>query len=508
MRQGCPLSLPLYCIIGEVLTSNINNCTQISGFPLPGKQKKVKVSQYADDTTIICTNTSSIHHIFNIFHQYELATGATLNSDKTFGLELGGFSHKNYNIPFPIKWEQKGCKILGVVFHTDTLYMSNQNWTTAVNKLEKHAEFLQFRNLSLKGKSILINTVLLSKVWYLANILIIPIWARKKINQIIFDTLWDTNSEPINRETLFKPLKNGGLNILNITNQNLALLIKHTLQITDQNNQTPWTFLAKYWLSHVVGNLNKSWQSLKFNNQTPKHIGTNIPTYYQKQIHTLKEHKNFFETITKITTKNIYNQLQTEKNTQTLLRCETFWNTKFQKVLPWKNIWKHNFQAYTKPKCQNIIFKIHHNILPSNAILKTWQRHRGTQTTCCKACGECEDTLHIFATCTLSKPIWNYFKQIILKIDPSQTFSNEEFTLLINLAKYNKHNPKSKLILTIITIILNQIWICRNAFKFENKTICTQENIDHVIYNIKHIIKIKYNYHKRNNSLLEFKELP
>ena len=507
VRQGCPLSLPLYCIIAEVLNANINNCTQICGFPLPGKQKQIKTSQYADDTTIICTNTSSIRHIFNIFHQYEIATGATLNADKTKGLELGGFSHANYTIPFPIKWEQNGIKILGVIFHTDTLYMNNQNWTTAINKLEKHSQFLQFRHLSLKGKALLINTILLSKIWFLANILIIPTWARKKINQIIFNQLWDTNSEPISRQTLFRSLNNGGLNILNIINQNLSLQIKHTLKITNPNYTTPWCYLARYWLSYSIGNLNNSWHFLKNNNKTPKHIGTNIPTYYNDQIHILKQNKEFFKSKQTISTKNIYTHLQTKNMTQTSLHCETFWNTKFQRVLPWKDIWKHNFQAYTQPKSQNIIFKIHHNILPSNAILKTWLRHKGTQSTLCKACGECEDTLHIFATCTLSKPIWNYFKPIILKIHSSQKFSNEEFTLLLNLAKYNKNNPKSKLILTIITFILNQIWICRNALKFENKTVCTQENIDHVIYNIKHIIKTKYNYHKRNNSLSEFKEL-
>ena len=354
--------------------------------------------------------------------------------------------------------------------------MNNQNWTTAINKLEKHSQFLQFRHLSLKGRALLINTILLSKIWFLANILIIPTWARKKINQIIFNHLWDTNSEPISRQTLFKSLNNGGLNILNIINQNLSLQIKHTLKITNPNYTTPWCYLARYWLSYSIGNLNNSWHFLKNNNKTPKHIGTKIPTYYNDQIHILKQNKEFFKSIQTISTKNIYTHLQTKNMTQTSLHCETFWNTKFQRVLPWKDIWKHNFQAYTQPKSQNIIFKIHH-------------------------------TLHIFATCTLSKPIWNYFKQIILKIHPSQTFSNEEFTLLLNLAKYNKNNPKSKLILTIITFILNQIWICRNALKFENKTVCTQANIDHVIYNIKHIIKIKYNYHKRNNSLSEFKEL-
>ena len=107
----------------------------------------------------------------------------------------------------------------------------------------------------------------------------------------------------------------------------------------------------------------------------------------------------------------------------------------------------------------------------------------------------------------VSVPIWKYFKTIITKIDSSQIFTNEEFTLTINLNKYNKNNPTSKLILTIIHLILNQIWICRNTFKFENIQNPTIDNIQHIINNIKHIISTKYYYHKRNNDLLEFKRL-
>ena len=507
VRQGCPLSLPLYCIIAEVLATNIKTCQFICGFPTPGKKQNIKLSQYADDTTIICTNTQSIHHIFNIFHQYEIATGATLNQNKTKGLELGGFNHNLHNIPFPITWEQHGIKILGIKFHNDNLYMSNLNWSEAITKLQNKSNFLQFRYLSFKGKALLINTILLSKIWFLANIFIIPIWARKKINQIIHNHLWDTNSEPINRSTLSRTLDNGGLNILNISNQNQSLLIKRTLQITNPNNNDPWVFFARYWLAYSFGNLCKSWNFLKNNNSKPKYIGPNIPIYYQKQVNIIRTHKQFFTNLQSITTKSIYKYLQNKTIILNSLTGETYWNRIFQTQLKWNKIWVHNFNSYTQPKIQNILFKIHHRILPTNAYISKWKRHKGSHSSLCKTCGIYEDILHIFAQCTVSVPIWKYFKTIITKIDSSQIFTNEEFTLTINLNKYNKNNPTSKLILTIIHLILNQIWICRNTFKFENIQNPTIDNIQHIINNIKHIISTKYYYHKRNNDLLEFKRL-
>ena len=37
LRQGCPLSLPLYVIQGEITTQNINKNSQIQGIKIPNK---------------------------------------------------------------------------------------------------------------------------------------------------------------------------------------------------------------------------------------------------------------------------------------------------------------------------------------------------------------------------------------------------------------------------------------------------------------------------------------
>ena len=39
LRQGCPLSLPLYVIHGEVTTVNINNNENIKGVKIPNNKK-------------------------------------------------------------------------------------------------------------------------------------------------------------------------------------------------------------------------------------------------------------------------------------------------------------------------------------------------------------------------------------------------------------------------------------------------------------------------------------
>ena len=67
-------------------------------------------------------------------------------------------------------------------------------------------------------------------------------------------------------------------------------------------------------------------------------------------------------------------------------------------------------------------------------------------------------------------------------------------------------NKPRKLIMTINTFILNEIWKARNAFKHEQKKIPTDNIIQNIKRNLKEIITIHYNKHEKNNTLTSFQE--
>ena len=79
VRQGCPLSFPLYCTQNDVFTNSVNKDENISGFKRPGRKENLKLSQYADDTGFISTNFFDIPFIFKQFSKYKAATGCSLN---------------------------------------------------------------------------------------------------------------------------------------------------------------------------------------------------------------------------------------------------------------------------------------------------------------------------------------------------------------------------------------------------------------------------------------------
>ena len=83
LRQGCALSLPLYVVQGQVTTANINKDSTIQGIKIPNKKTDIKLSQYADDSNFFLANQELAENILKFFQKLHLATGATINLEKT-----------------------------------------------------------------------------------------------------------------------------------------------------------------------------------------------------------------------------------------------------------------------------------------------------------------------------------------------------------------------------------------------------------------------------------------
>ena len=69
LKQGCPLSLLLYVIQGEVTTLNINKDKNITGLIIPNQKEHLKLSQYADDSNFFLQNQSSVTNVITYFQK-------------------------------------------------------------------------------------------------------------------------------------------------------------------------------------------------------------------------------------------------------------------------------------------------------------------------------------------------------------------------------------------------------------------------------------------------------
>ena len=118
-----------------------------------------------------------------------ITSGTAINITKTAITLLA--NAKIYNIDkkiqnVKINDSQDFIKVLGIYFTKDLRPTGIYNWNICLTQIEKQTQQLSRRHLSLRGKAILLNSLILSKVTFLSNVFKIPTTLRQKIENKIF----------------------------------------------------------------------------------------------------------------------------------------------------------------------------------------------------------------------------------------------------------------------------------------------------------------------------------
>ena len=121
------------------------------------------------------------------------ATGSTINLKKTKVLPINTdqTSYIQKDIKTVTILEQyQYIEILGILFSEDLKDTILVSWQNIFKKMENHIQKMSRKQLSLYGKSILINTLILAKTTFLSNVFPIPGKVIQKTHKNIFQYLW------------------------------------------------------------------------------------------------------------------------------------------------------------------------------------------------------------------------------------------------------------------------------------------------------------------------------
>jgi len=78
VRQGCPLSGLLFVLAIELLALAIKNDPLIQGICVGNEE--IKLTQYADDTTVFVKNTTSVEALLRLLEKFKKCSGLEINS--------------------------------------------------------------------------------------------------------------------------------------------------------------------------------------------------------------------------------------------------------------------------------------------------------------------------------------------------------------------------------------------------------------------------------------------
>ena len=141
VRQGCPLSPYLFILCVEILANAVRNNDGIKGICI--SETECKISQYADDTTLILDGTDiSAKHSLGLLDSFAEISGLKVNYEKTEALWIGSLRLQNRRIELNKNILWSFCKVnaLGVWFSTIKEESAMLNFQEKKEKISKIIE--------------------------------------------------------------------------------------------------------------------------------------------------------------------------------------------------------------------------------------------------------------------------------------------------------------------------------------------------------------------------------
>jgi hypothetical protein len=188
----------------------------------------VKLLSYADDLEVFLSSPDEWHILISLLDLYGRASNAKVNLSKTVLVSLSGVKHSSWVFlasSVGVEWHDStssgAVRYLGYpLYSTDSQLLDYLD--AILVKLTRHCNLLKERHLSIRGKSLVANSLLLSKVYHLLRVVPAPLSWLNQVKKVIRDFMVPFNPS-VSWSSLCLPKKFGGASLVDIVDQSQAL---------------------------------------------------------------------------------------------------------------------------------------------------------------------------------------------------------------------------------------------------------------------------------------------
>ena len=266
--------------MAEILAIQIRDNKDIKGIQINNIQQKI--SLMADDTTLFLADLHSLSLAISTFKNFEKFSGLKLNLNKTEIIPIGNLKNKQPLLPpdlTSIRIVNGPFKALGIWYSYNKNEMLDLNLESRIKNMTIIINIWKSRCLSLKGKITIIKTLILPQINFLFSMIHIPELVLKRLDNLLFDYLWNSKPAKIKRSTIIAPISEGGMGMIDVFNIHHASKISWIKRLYNPDS-------AK-WKSIMLQSMNTTLYLL--NKQYKYKIDNKISDFYHQVLIAWKE---------------------------------------------------------------------------------------------------------------------------------------------------------------------------------------------------------------------------
>jgi hypothetical protein len=489
VRQGCPLSPLLYVLIAETLACAIRSNPLIDGYPLP-RTRRVKLCQYADDTSIVVMSDAALREVFSVFERYESASGAKLNVRKSHGLLVGTWTSRS-DLPVAMDWSTTGITVMGSILSN---VEEDADWDSRLSSLDSIFSTWQERSLSFHGRAMVANTLGLSIFWYLSSFLCMPATVVADINKRLFPFVWQKKREWLARSSVIQRFGQGGLGVVDVKHKvdSLHVLwVRHLVSHPD----LPSLYFFKRYLTIAFSGMRLE-QILQLPS-LPQSAVDLLPPFYHSVMsswfrlsRSLEDGKIVINgsgtsscPLESLSAKFVYREFSRLDRKEH--RCVAKYHC-WGLTVDWRKVWLQlHLWRFIRP-VRDTSWLIAHGILPTADRL--FRFGMAVDPSC--HCGQAESLLHLFTQCPTAKRLLAWYQSLVRRIAP-QAVRPTPSQVLVGYGSSVKLPPVFPCLLGVIR---HQIWVARNGYRFEKIPVVYRTVLSSIKSSLRFTLRVQHRH--------------